>query len=88
VSRIGCKLNVVNEGGISGRHRRFRAGKPRTIVEDGIHGDFFFKSFSVAADESRIITMAPADTRDEKPHHQTLVVNWFDEFRRRAPRAR
>jgi hypothetical protein len=73
---------------VSAEAGRFRAGRPRTFIEDGIHGDYFFKSYSVTVDESRIITMAPADARDEQPHHQTLVVNWFEELRRRAPRRR
>jgi dipeptidyl aminopeptidase/acylaminoacyl peptidase len=73
---------------VSAEAGRFRVGKPRTIGEDAVHGHLFFKPYSVAADESRIITMAATDARDEKPNYQTLVVNWFDELRRRAPRGR
>jgi serine/threonine-protein kinase len=73
----------------------FQASKPRlwadqrvgTYLEDGAPFDVGSPSFALTPDGKRIITWVP----DEQPKEPkvnlrvTMVVNWFDELRRRLP---
>ena len=51
-------------------------------------GNLFFKPFDVTADGTRILSRQPTDRDVEDTTYESLVVNWFDELRRRAPAVR
>jgi serine/threonine-protein kinase len=60
----------------------FRAGKPRMLFEGPYLG-----SYDVAPDGSRFL-MIKEDPAESGPTHVNVVLNWFEEVKRRVPGAR
>ena len=73
----------------------FQALKPRlwadqqigNNLENGAPFDVGFPPFALTPDGKRIITWVPEEqSKEPKVNlHVTMVVNWFDELRRRLP---
>jgi Tol biopolymer transport system component len=64
----------------------FRAGRPRTLFE-GRYLNHGFKRYDVAADGSRFL-MIKEDPAESGPAHVNVVLNWFEEVKRRASGAK
>ena len=65
----------------------FRPGKPRRWVDTKFLPFRIFSAFDLAPDSKRIaivLRMAESDT-PKGNLHVTMLVNWFDEVRRRLP---
>ncbi len=66
----------------------FRAGRPRTLFE--VHflgGETTYDSYDVAPDGKRFI-MIKEDPAESGPAHVNVVLNWFEEVKRRVPGAK
>jgi serine/threonine-protein kinase len=63
----------------------FRAGRPRTLFE-GSYCYFDFNSYDVAPDGTRFL-MIKEDAAESGPAHVNVVLNWFEEVKRRVPGA-
>jgi serine/threonine-protein kinase len=64
----------------------FRAGRPRALFEGQFY-DFGINCYDVTADGSRFI-MIKEDPAELGPAHVNVVLNWFEEVKRRAPGAK
>jgi serine/threonine-protein kinase len=64
----------------------FRAGRPRVLFEGQFY-DFGINCYDVSPDGSRFI-MIKEDPAELGPAHVNVVLNWFDEVKRRVPGAR
>jgi Tol biopolymer transport system component len=62
----------------------FRAGRPRTVVED-VEQLAPEQSYAVDANGERFLKLVRADEGESGPDRVVVVVNWFDELRRRSP---
>jgi serine/threonine-protein kinase len=71
---------------VSTEGSRFVAGKPRLLVERGLGGVRPRRNWDVHPDGRRFIVIDRDDEDTASDEGRvTLVVNWFDELRRRAP---
>jgi eukaryotic-like serine/threonine-protein kinase len=61
----------------------FRAGRPRTLLE----GRFVARGYDVAPDGSRFL-MIKEDPAESGPARVNVVLNWFEEVKRRVPGAK
>ena len=59
--------------------------KPRIWFEKGIANFPSTKSYDVASDGKHVVALMPADTADEHHDRVILLLNFFDELRRRVP---
>ncbi len=64
----------------------FRPGRPRTLFE-GRYFDYEFNTYDVAPDGSRFLMIKP-DPAESGPAHVNVVLNWFEEVKRRVPGAK
>jgi Tol biopolymer transport system component len=60
----------------------FRPGRPRTLFEA-----HFLRSYDVALDGTRFLMIKP-DPAESGPAHVKVVLNWFEEVKRRVPGAK
>jgi Tol biopolymer transport system component len=60
----------------------FRPGRPRTLFEGR-----FLNSYDVAPDGTRFLMIKP-DPAEFGPAHVNVVLNWFEEVKRRIPGAK
>ncbi len=60
----------------------FRPGRPRTLFEGRFRG-----SYDVAPDGTRFLMIKP-DPAESGPAHVKVVLNWFEEVKRRVPGAK
>jgi serine/threonine-protein kinase len=60
----------------------FLAAKPRVWVEKENLGGF---GFDLASDGKRFVVVQEAESKEKGPCHLTVLLNFFDELRRRAP---
>ncbi|MGO9259737.1 MAG: hypothetical protein ACLQU1_26005 [Bryobacteraceae bacterium] len=64
----------------------FAAGKPRVWTEARLQARGTFSNYDLAPDGKRLAAVVADDANGEKPPtHLTLLLNFFDELRRRAP---
>ncbi len=71
---------------VSAREARFVPGKPRVLLEQALGGNRWIPNWAVHPDGRRLLAIDRDDEDAESDNTQvTLVVNWFDELRRRAP---
>ena len=63
----------------------FEAGTPRIWFEKGIANFPSTRSYDLAPDGKHVVALMPADTPEEHHDHVILLLNVFDELRRRAP---
>ncbi len=63
----------------------FRAGRPRMLFE----GQFSTRRqrYDVAPDGTRFLMIKP-DPAESGPAHVNVVLNWFEEVKRRVPGAK
>jgi serine/threonine-protein kinase len=61
-----------------------RAGRPRVAVED-VEQLIQDQSYSVDANGERFLKLTRAEEGESGPDRVVVVVNWFDELRRRNP---
>jgi Tol biopolymer transport system component len=65
----------------------FTAGKPRLWSTTPIRGNTGFSNYDVAPDGKRLAVFVPSDAgRPEEMTRLTLLLNFFDELRRRSPK--
>jgi eukaryotic-like serine/threonine-protein kinase len=64
----------------------FRAGRPRVLFEGQFY-DFGINCYDVTPDGSRFI-MIKEDPAELGPAHVNVVLNWFDEVKRKVPGAK
>ena len=65
----------------------FRPSKPRRWVDTQFLPFRIFSAFDLAPDDKRI-AIVPRTAESDTPNgnlHVTMLVNWFDEVRRRLP---
>lgn len=79
-----CSMMVVNIPlGVA-----FKAGAPRTLFEGGPRGSFPTRSYDVYPDGQHFIMAKYDELPDQRVTRLNLVLNWFEELKRRAPRSR
>ena len=64
----------------------FRAGRPRVLFEGQFY-DFGINCYDVSPDGSRFI-MIKEDPAELGPAHVNVVLNWFEDVKRRVPGAK
>ena len=64
----------------------FRAGRPRTLFE-GRFLNYDVNAYDVAPDGARFLMIKP-DPAESGPIHVKVVLNWFEEVKRRVPGAK
>ena len=63
----------------------FHAGRPHTLFEGRYYGtDATDESYDPAPDGSRFLLIKP-DPAESAPAHVKVVLNWFEEVKRRVP---
>lgn len=63
----------------------FIADKPRVWTERVVISFSTTRSYDPAPDGKHIVALTPAETPQEPQAHATFLLNFFDEWRRRAP---
>jgi serine/threonine-protein kinase len=63
----------------------FRAGRPQTLFEGHYYG--WDNDYDVAPDGTRFLMIKP-DPEESGPAHVNVVLNWFEEVKRRVPGAK
>jgi len=67
----------------------FSAGKPRTWAENFPNPSNYYRMFDLAADRKRFIHLRPSiDARENAASETTVLLNFFDDLRRRSPTRR
>jgi serine/threonine-protein kinase len=64
----------------------FKAGAPRTLFEAGSSGSSPTRGYDVYPDGQHFIMAKYDDLPDQRVTRLNLVLNWFEELKRRAPR--
>jgi serine/threonine-protein kinase len=64
----------------------FRAGRPRTLFKESFFATKW-STYGVAPDGSRFLMIKP-DPAESGPAHVNVVLNWFEEVKRRVPGAK
>ena len=65
--------------------RAFQAGAPRKLFEGGPQGTFPVRSYDVYPDGQHFIMAKYDELPDQRVTRLNLVLNWFEELKRRAP---
>jgi Tol biopolymer transport system component len=76
-SRIMALSYVVKDGS-------FSADKARVWSETRIDGSYP-RALDISADGKLAIVFLPSEQKNQQPVHQTFILNFFDELRRRVP---
>jgi Tol biopolymer transport system component len=64
----------------------FSAGKPRMLFEgDYLPTPLQFPNYDVSPDGQRFLMLKPVDTGESAPTQINVVLNWFEELKRRVP---
>lgn len=63
----------------------FAAGKPRVWTETRLRGGGFCRNDDITPDGKRLAAIAADEDSDKLPTHLTVLLNFFDELRRKAP---
>ena len=94
--RSGSKIMAVEVGqastpvspGQAGRPvpTGFSAGKPRMLFEGPyLPTTTSFPNYDVSPDGQRFLMVKPVESQTSAPTQINVVLNWFEELRRRAP---
>jgi serine/threonine-protein kinase len=70
---------------VSGNGPSFVAQKPRVVFEDALGGTRFLHTWDVHPDGQRFLVTDRRESETGDRTHAILVLNWFDELKRRAP---
>jgi serine/threonine-protein kinase len=83
LASMKCSMMVVDitPGGV------FKAGAPRTLFEAGPRGSGPTRSYDVYPDGQHFIMAKHEELPDQRVTRLNLVLNWFEELKRRAPRS-
>ncbi|MDH3629432.1 MAG: hypothetical protein OES25_17500, partial [Acidobacteriota bacterium] len=81
--RRGDDLLVAD---VSGSGPSFVARKPRVVFEDLLGGNRWISTWSLHPDGQRVLVTDRGESETDDRTHGILVLNWFDELKRRAPR--
>jgi hypothetical protein len=65
----------------------FQAGPPRTLFESGPASTSPVRSYDVYPDGQHLIMAKDDELPDQRVTRLNLVLNWFEELKRRAPRS-
>jgi hypothetical protein len=65
----------------------FKAGTPHVLFEGGWSLTTPLRSYDITPDGQRFIMVLPGDVPDQKVTRLNVVLNWFDELKKRAPRS-
>jgi len=80
--RNGDKMMTVNIAAQSG----FSASKPRMLFEGPyVPSPATATNYSISPDGQRFLMLKPADASDVAPTQINVVLNWFEELKRRVP---
>lgn len=73
--------------GYTAKGDSFAAGKPRVWSETRLRDIAGFANYDLAPDGKRLAAMVADDEAggQKLPNHLTVLLNFFDELRRRAP---
>jgi eukaryotic-like serine/threonine-protein kinase len=67
----------------------FTAGKPRVLFEgDYVPTPLQFPNYDVSQDGQRFLMLKPSEQEAAAPTQINVVLNWFEELKRRVPAAR
>jgi hypothetical protein len=68
---------------------RFAAGKPRVLFEgDYVPTPLQFPNYDVSPDGRRFLMLKPSEQEAAAPMQINVVLNWFEELKRRVPPAK
>ncbi len=70
---------------VSGSGPSFVAQKPRVVFEDALGGTRFLSTWDIHPDGRRFLVTDRRESETGDRTHAILVLNWFDELKRRAP---
>lgn len=93
-SHAGAELVFSNAGRVmavsyTASGNSFNAGKPRVWTETPVFAPGVSSHYDLAPDGKRLVAFPASEDDKQKPlTHVTLLVNFFDELRRRAPAGR
>ena len=65
----------------------FQAGAPRTLFEGGLSPSGPLRSYDVYPDGQHFIMAKYEELPDQRVTRLNLVLNWFEELKRRVPRS-
>jgi hypothetical protein len=83
--RSGDKMMVVDIA----TQPSFAAGKPRMLFQGPYErSPATSPNYDVSADGQRFLMLKPADTGESAPTQINIVLNWFEELKRRVPPAK
>jgi hypothetical protein len=80
--RRGDDLLVAD---VSGSGTSFVAQKPRVVLEDALGGLPFLSTWNLHPDGQRFLVTDRDESETDDRTHAILVLDWFDELKRRAP---
>jgi hypothetical protein len=64
----------------------FAAGKPRVLFEgEYVPTPLTFPNYDVSPDGQRFLMLKPAEATEGAPTQINVVLNWFEELKRRVP---
>jgi hypothetical protein len=67
----------------------FAAGKPRLLFEGAyLPTPLAFPNFDVSSDGQRFLMLKPSEQEAAALTHINVVLNWFEELKRRVPPAK
>jgi hypothetical protein len=64
----------------------FKAGTPHVLFEGEWGTTTPVRSYDITPDGQHFIMVQPGDVPDQKVTRINVVLNWFDELKKRAPR--
>ena len=80
--RSGAKMMAVDIAPQPG----FTAGKPRMLFEGRYEPTpFTFPNYDVSPDGQRFLMLKPGEAGEAVPTQINIVLNWFEELKRRVP---
>ena len=65
----------------------FKATTPRVLFEGTLYSSTPLRSYDITPDGQRFIMPRSEDIPDQKVTKLNVVLNWFDELKKRAPRS-
>jgi hypothetical protein len=63
----------------------FSAGTPKALFEGRYQLSPILNNYDVSPDGQRFLMLKPSETREAAPTQINVVLNWFEELKRRVP---
>jgi dipeptidyl aminopeptidase/acylaminoacyl peptidase len=63
----------------------FSAGTPKALFEGRYQPSPILNNYDVSPDGQRFLMLKPSETREAAPTQINVVLNWFEELKRRVP---